>query len=152
MSDSPPTDPEALARKFHEVYERLAPHYHYETRKASAVPWEDVPDNNKALMVAVAAEIQRDWVAEVESLRAEVDAYKALDKERLVTLRADVDALRSLETEVESLQAEWDRVGCMTPDGLLMRGHFGPCEQAGHRPIYVAVAGSATPTEENDDG
>lgn len=49
--------PETLARKFHETYERLAPKYSYKTRKASAVPWEDVPQNNKQLMIAVCAEI-----------------------------------------------------------------------------------------------
>lgn len=48
---------EALARRFHETYERLAPSFGYETRKASAVPWAEVPENNKALMVAVCAEL-----------------------------------------------------------------------------------------------
>jgi hypothetical protein len=48
---------EQLAQKFHETYERLAPEHGYETRKASAVPWADVPPNNKALMIAVCAEI-----------------------------------------------------------------------------------------------
>ena len=49
--------PDELAKLFHETYERLAPSYNYETRKASAVPWEQVPDNNKRLMIAVAAEV-----------------------------------------------------------------------------------------------
>lgn len=49
--------PEQLAQKFHETYEQLAPSYSYKTRKESAVPWEDVPDNNKNLMIAVCAEI-----------------------------------------------------------------------------------------------
>jgi hypothetical protein len=49
--------PEKLAQIFHETYERLAPEFSYQTRKASAVPWEDVPENNKRLMVAVCAEI-----------------------------------------------------------------------------------------------
>ena len=40
---------EALARLFHETYERLAPDHGYETRKDSAVPWENVPDKNKNL-------------------------------------------------------------------------------------------------------
>lgn len=51
--------PETLARRFHEAYERLAPSFGYETRKESAVAWEDVPERNKALMVAVAAEMLR---------------------------------------------------------------------------------------------
>ncbi len=48
---------ETLARMFHEKYERLAPEFGYKTREASAVPWDDVPEQNKALMVAVATEI-----------------------------------------------------------------------------------------------
>ena len=43
---------EDLARAFHETYERLAPEFGYETRRESAVPWEDVPENNKNLMIA----------------------------------------------------------------------------------------------------
>ncbi|GAA1026862.1 hypothetical protein GCM10009557_06080 [Virgisporangium ochraceum] len=50
-------DAEAIARAFHEAYERLAPSFGYETRKASAVPWADVPEPNRQLMTAVAAEI-----------------------------------------------------------------------------------------------
>lgn len=49
--------PEELARFFHETYERLAPDYSYKTRKASAVPWSDVPRNNKRLMIAVSREV-----------------------------------------------------------------------------------------------
>jgi len=47
------SDPELLAHFFHDEYEKLAPAYDYETRKASAVAWADVPEKNKALMVAV---------------------------------------------------------------------------------------------------
>ena|SRR5687767_592094 len=49
--------PEALARLFHETYERFAPEYGYETRRETAVPWDDVPEPNRSLMIAVAAEI-----------------------------------------------------------------------------------------------
>jgi hypothetical protein len=48
---------ERLAELFHDTYERLAPSFGYETRKASAVPWADVPEQNRALMVAVCAEV-----------------------------------------------------------------------------------------------
>ncbi len=50
-------DPEGLARMFHDAYERLAPSFGYETRADTAVPWDDVPEPNRALMVAVAAEV-----------------------------------------------------------------------------------------------
>lgn len=54
------TTPEKLAQRFHETYERLAPQYGYETRKDSAVPWADVPEKNKKLMIAVCAEILKE--------------------------------------------------------------------------------------------
>lgn len=40
-----------VAREFHDAYERLAPEHGYRTRRASAVPWEDVPLANQALMI-----------------------------------------------------------------------------------------------------
>ncbi len=48
---------EQLAKLFHETYEELAPNFNYETRKASAKPWAEVPKNNKRLMIAVAEKI-----------------------------------------------------------------------------------------------
>lgn len=46
-----------VARMFHENYERLAPLYGYQTREASAVPWEKVPEANRALMIATCAAV-----------------------------------------------------------------------------------------------
>lgn len=62
-----------LARKFHETYEQLAPDFGYETRKDSAVPWENVPERNRNLMVAVCESILKekpvsilqDWVTQL---------------------------------------------------------------------------------------
>jgi hypothetical protein len=48
---------ERIARAFHEAYERLAPDHGYETRPESACAWEAVPERNRALMTAVAAEL-----------------------------------------------------------------------------------------------
>lgn len=57
---------EQLARLFHEAYERLAPDYGYSTRKASAKPWAEVPEQNRLLMIATCAAIlaERTDVAE----------------------------------------------------------------------------------------
>lgn len=55
---------EQLAQLFHETYERLAPNFGYETRKESAVPWLDVPEKNKRLMIAVAEDILREQAKE----------------------------------------------------------------------------------------
>jgi hypothetical protein len=51
------TNAEAVARKFHETYERLAPKFNYTTREESATPWEQVPLNNRSLMTAVAEQM-----------------------------------------------------------------------------------------------
>lgn len=48
--------PEDLAKRFHESYERLAPSFGYSTRKESAKPWSEVPEQNRNLMIAVCAE------------------------------------------------------------------------------------------------
>ncbi len=66
---------EKLAQRFHERYEELAPEYSYKTREASAVPWEDVPNNNKQLMIAVCAPI----ADEIELLRSQrEDGYSEI--------------------------------------------------------------------------
>lgn len=46
------TQAEMIAGLFHATYETLAPEHGYKTREASAVAWDDVPANNKALMIA----------------------------------------------------------------------------------------------------
>jgi hypothetical protein len=53
---------EMIAQAFHEAYERLAPMFGYKTREASAVPWEDVPAQNKELMVSVVETLLEDGV------------------------------------------------------------------------------------------
>jgi hypothetical protein len=52
-----PDPVQEAARLFHETYERLAPEHGYRTREASAVPWEDVPAENKALTLATVREV-----------------------------------------------------------------------------------------------
>jgi hypothetical protein len=62
------SDPVRLARRFHELYEELAPVFGYETRHESAVPWDEVPQANRHLMVAVCAAL----IAEAGSLPGRV--------------------------------------------------------------------------------
>lgn len=53
-----------VASQFHEVYEQIAIALGYETRRDSAVPWEDVPDLNKNLMrQTVARLLTRDVIS-----------------------------------------------------------------------------------------
>jgi len=95
--------PEQLAQLFHETYERLAPEHGYETRKASAVPWADVPANNKALMIAVAGQVLKQikvtlYARLVEQHMAERQAEIEQEVRAKVAeeLRADADAHRRL--------------------------------------------------------
>ncbi len=53
---------EDVARAFHEAYEGLAPEFGYNTRAASARPWEDVPEANRKLMVATVEKLEADGV------------------------------------------------------------------------------------------
>lgn len=55
--------PESAAKKFHFIYEKLAPTFGYRTRKASAVPWVELPESNKRLMIATCEEFLRWLVA-----------------------------------------------------------------------------------------
>jgi hypothetical protein len=51
------TDAEKLAKLFHDTYEELAPSHGYETREASRKPWDEVPEPNRSLMIAVAQKV-----------------------------------------------------------------------------------------------
>lgn len=75
----PIKDAEDVARLFHEAYERLAPSFGYETHKASAVAWADVPEPNKSLMVAVAAEVLRALAAPQEGKSSQDPLGEALN-------------------------------------------------------------------------
>jgi len=74
-------EPGAWARMFHEAYERMAPQYGYITRRASAVPWDEVPEPNRRLMEAVAAEvapaISRQYPEVVALVQAALDVQMA---------------------------------------------------------------------------
>lgn len=61
------SDAERVAARFHEVYELLAPAHGYETRDASAVPWKDVPEPNRSLMIHVAQFLLREDAIRVGS-------------------------------------------------------------------------------------
>jgi hypothetical protein len=72
----PPSEPAPSmlsARLFHETYERLAPRFGYTTRAESAVPWDDVPANNRALMEATVAEVFAAHAAELRRVAEERD-------------------------------------------------------------------------------
>jgi hypothetical protein len=58
------SEAEALAVQFHTLYERKAPSHGYNTRERSRVPWGEVPDDNKMLMIDVCATLLAEGVIE----------------------------------------------------------------------------------------
>lgn len=62
MPDGRWSHDERIAREFHEAYERLAAFYGYTTRPESAVPWDDVPQMNRELMIATVRELRSNGV------------------------------------------------------------------------------------------
>ena len=73
-----------LAKLFHENYERLAPLYGYETRDESAVPWEDVPVNNRNLMIATCRAVIERADSDIEFLVSLVPKWAKEDCPGLV--------------------------------------------------------------------
>jgi hypothetical protein len=72
---------EAIAREFHSSYEKLAPEFGWETQTASRKEWDEVPDENRELMVAVAQDlISRQIVREGAALV--LDAMYGADRRR----------------------------------------------------------------------
>ena len=43
---------ERVARRFHDIYEQLAPQFGWETQERSAVAWSELPAENRKLMIA----------------------------------------------------------------------------------------------------
>jgi len=74
------------AKRFHELYEELAPKYGYETRKESAKPWSEVPEKNKALMTEVCNTVKNEIeLAVKDRIRAKV--HKKMAKYLNATLK-----------------------------------------------------------------
>lgn len=48
---------ESIAKAFHDSYELQAGNFGYETREASRKPWDQVPENNRSLMIAVVQDL-----------------------------------------------------------------------------------------------
>lgn len=56
---------ERIAAAFHDEYEERAPLMGYKTRDASAVPWPEVPEQNRRLMEATVAALLRRGIIDV---------------------------------------------------------------------------------------
>lgn len=91
-----------LARQFHDTYERLAPDYGYTTRPESAVPWEDVPENNRRLMVAVVDAVIGARLRELEAKVERLQAHGIEDMQYRITEQQEAgDALAEMVRDVQ---------------------------------------------------
>lgn len=48
---------ELVAEQFHAAYEHAAVNLGYATREESRVPWDEVPDKNRAVMIETARDL-----------------------------------------------------------------------------------------------
>jgi hypothetical protein len=102
---------EQAAQLFHETYERLAPAFGYETRRESAVAWEQVPDANRRLMVAVAA------VVLDEAAKEDRHTIKQLERQ-LADARGETATADPLAPKIHEIAAYW-RDKCNHPKAKL---------------------------------
>ncbi len=99
-------DAEFMAKLFHEIYEELAPEFNYETRKASAKPWFEVPENNRNLMIAVAERIlvvqkkqtEEDCVEDCAAIDSNRDLARAFTMLNSMVLSGEMHSDESRET------------------------------------------------------
>jgi hypothetical protein len=111
---------EELARRFHEIYERRAPEFGYETRKETRTFDPTTP--NGRLMIAVCTEIADAHNAELDAERKHSAYCTKMANERLeqtVQLRAQLAAAKDevrvmtnhsvqLRHELAAAQAKWE--------------------------------------------
>jgi len=92
--ERPMTEAEKLAKRFHETYERLAPRFGYVTREDSAVSWENVPEQNKNLMIAVCSEL-------INKIPKDVPRYLKLENDELVPSESNDAHLRFEQIDLD---------------------------------------------------
>jgi hypothetical protein len=56
---------ESIARAFHDSYEKQADEHGWKPQDKTRVAWEDLPEQNRSLMIAVVRELLRDGVIAV---------------------------------------------------------------------------------------
>ena len=112
------TTAEQMAKFFHETYERLAPSFGYETRKASAVPWEEVPEKKRQLMVEVCA------VCREVLFRREYDVLRNENRSLLQELHEpespEGQRYQSEVTRLKAVIEGWKQIAADILDGKLL--------------------------------
>jgi septal ring factor EnvC (AmiA/AmiB activator) len=89
-------DDESIARRFHDTYESAAARFGYATRPESAVPWEEVPENNRLLMQAVVQTV----------VRPIIDTYQAAWESHRKGLQAAAEEIESQQATIDTFTSE----------------------------------------------
>lgn len=96
-----------LAKRFHEAYERLAGNHGYQTRKDSAVPWDEVPTKNKTLMIATCDELVGWLTRETNTLRESVKRLNRRCQQAESVARQNVAACKRAGQSMGRGLANW---------------------------------------------
>lgn len=153
MSDTP--NPAEVARLFHEHYERLAPEFGYRTRDASAVPWSDVPADNKGLMIATVRAVFADLRATNMSRAVRIlTADEAAAGLRVVPVSGDRQLLdaeerQAIEELAQTLEGPED--AALFSKAMHLRVVDGRRAANALRFLEAAVSADPTPSEPTDE-
>lgn len=127
-----------LAQRFHETYERLAPSFGYETRRASAKPWAEVPEQNRNLMIAVCATLGGG--EQMDELLNQLATANAARSRALKALETWEEKLHDAEQDIQEIAA---RITASNP--------FVGTAQVPDQEDVPVVAGNGWNTEQEQD-
>jgi hypothetical protein len=110
---------DGLARRFHSVYESWAPSFGWDTQEASQVSWDDLPSNQRHLMLTVVREVVAPIARERDTLRAKAapEPSSAVAEESLIASyvamaedsTARAEAAEERVRVLTALAERWDR-------------------------------------------
>jgi len=84
MTDLDPTDADDmlwLAEYLHDEYERISRRVGWETQDGTSVPFEDLPDENKEVMIRLASALLTGFDVEVDAEYLHMDYQEEFDDE-----------------------------------------------------------------------
>ena len=90
---------EELAKRFHDVYEKFAVEYGWKTQEQCQVEFEDLPKENRDLMVAVVSEVCADLIRDSKRLD------KFFEAGNVIKTREDLDRFLEEDNGHSSWQA-----------------------------------------------
>ena len=112
---------EVLARRFHELYERIAPQFGYRTRKGTRVPWSELPDDNRELMLLVSGKIIEEIVSPREAGVVIKATAKGFESGRSSLAQRLADAESTLADTLKALHDATERERTLADENAKLR-------------------------------